>query len=111
VRISTKLTLGLSLVSSCILGGYGFWLYGQEKQDLMTTAERDFATLSTAVRIAVANSLRDKQTADIREVLDSLEVREPEIDVFVVDQDGNLTADSSNRVGSSGPSKRSPRRT
>jgi hypothetical protein len=66
VRISTKLTLGLSLVSSCILGGYGFWLYGQEKRDLMTTAERDFTTLSTAVRIAVENSLRDKQTADIR---------------------------------------------
>jgi signal transduction histidine kinase len=36
-------------------------------------------------------------------VLDSLEVKEPEIDVFVVDQDGNLTADSSNRESSSGP--------
>ncbi|MDX2169902.1 MAG: ATP-binding protein [Deltaproteobacteria bacterium] len=95
VRISTKLTLGLGLVSSLILGTYGFWQYAQERRDLTNTAERDFRTLAVAVQVAMENSLRDRQTADIREILDSLETGEPEIDVFVVDRDGTLTHSSS----------------
>src|SRR5262245_61907191 len=85
VRISTKLALGLSLVSGCILGGYGYWQYQQEEYDLRLAAERDFRMLGVAVRVAVENSLRDKQTADLHEILDSLEVREPDLDVVVVD--------------------------
>jgi signal transduction histidine kinase len=98
MRISTKLTLGLWLVSSCILSAYGAWQYSQERQDLTKTAERDFRTLSVAVQVAVENSLRDRQTADIRAILDSLESGEPEIDVFVVDQDGVLAAHSSGQA-------------
>lgn len=94
MRISTKLVIGLSLVSTSILGTYGYWQYRQEEKDLRAAAERDFRVLSTAVVVAVENSVRDRQTADIREILDSLEVREPEIDVFVVDGEGRLTADS-----------------
>jgi signal transduction histidine kinase len=95
VRISTKLTLALGFVSASVLGVYGLWLYSSEKADLLEAADRNFRTLSTAVRVAVENSLRDKQTADIREILDSLEVGEPELDVFVIDRAGNVTADSS----------------
>jgi signal transduction histidine kinase len=94
VRISTKLALGLSLVSGCILGGYGYWQYQQEEYDLRLAAERDFRMLGVAVRVAVENSLRDKQTADLHEILDSLEVREPDLDVVVVDPRGELTAHS-----------------
>jgi signal transduction histidine kinase len=94
VRISTKLTLGLSIVSGCILGGYGYWQYQQEETDLKLAAERDFRMLGVAVAVAVENSLRDRQTADIREILDSLELGEPDIDVIVLDQDGQLTAHS-----------------
>jgi hypothetical protein len=94
VRISTKLTIGLSIVSGCILGAYGYWQYQQEETDLKLAAERDFRMLGVAVEVAVENSLRDRQTADIREILDSLEVGEPDIDVIVLDQDGQLTAHS-----------------
>lgn len=97
VRISTKLALGLSLVSGCILGGYGYWQYQQEQYDLRLAAERDFRMLGIAVRVAVENSLRDRQTADIHEILDSLEVREPGIDVVVMDERGQLTAHSLDR--------------
>jgi signal transduction histidine kinase len=100
VRISTKLTLGLGLVSSLILGAYGFWQYAQERRDLTNTAERDFRTLAVAVQVAMENSLRDRQSADVREILDSLETGEPEIDVFVVDPNGTLTH-SSNQAQSS----------
>ena len=94
MRISTKLTLGLSIVSGCILGAYGYWQYQQEETDLKLAAERDFRMLGVAVEVAVENSLRDRQTADIREILDSLEIGEPDIDVIVLDQDGQLTAHS-----------------
>src|SRR5204862_8270975 len=93
----TKLALGLSLVSGCILGGYGYWQYQQEEYDLRLAAERDFRMLGIAVRVAVENSLRDGQTADIHQILDSLEVREPAIDVVVMDQEGQLTAHSLDR--------------
>lgn len=103
MRVSTKLTVGLSLVSSVILGGYGYWQYQEEERDLRSVAERDFRTLGMAVGVAVENSLRDGQTADIREILDSLELGEPDIDVVVVDRNRHLTAHSLD-VGQSGES-------
>lgn len=94
MKVSTKVALGLGLVSIGILGTYGFWQYSQEMADLKEAAERDFETLGVTVQVAIENSLRDNQHADVREVLESLEVREPGIDVFVIDQAGNLTTQS-----------------
>lgn len=95
MQISTKLTLVLGLVSSCILGTYGLSQYRQERGELITTAARDFRTLSAAIRVAIENSMRDRQVADVDEILESLEVGEPQIDVFVLDRTGALAAHSS----------------
>lgn len=92
--------MGLGLVSGCILGTYGFWQYSLEEADLRETAERNFRTLSGTVQVAIENSLRGRQVADIREVLDSIEGMEPEIDVFVIDPGGNVTANSSKNAQS-----------
>ncbi|PTL77738.1 ATP-binding protein [Vitiosangium sp. GDMCC 1.1324] len=94
MRIATKLWLGLTLTTALILGSYGYRQMRQEQADLRHSVDQEFKLLGTAIQVAVENALRDGQTADIREILDSLEFKDPATDVFVFDAQARLSASS-----------------
>ncbi len=94
LTLSTKLSLGLALTSATILGSYGAWQLQREETELRRTAEHNLRLLGTAVQVAVENSIRDEQVADVREILEALELRDSSVDVLVFDPKGQLQANS-----------------
>jgi hypothetical protein len=100
MRLSTKLAIGLTLTSVVILGSYGAWQLQREEADLRNTADHDFRLLGTAVQIAVENSMRDGQPADVREILEALELRDSAVAVLVFDHNARLQANSWGSSGS-----------
>ena len=90
VRIPTKLVLGLATASAVILGSYGLRELRKEKKDLTDVAKHDMKVLGTALKVAIENALRDKQVADIHEILQSLKLKDSTIDVLVFDPAGQL---------------------
>ncbi len=94
VQVSTKLALALTLTSSVILGAYGVRQLRQQERDLRGAAEHAFKLLGTAVQVEVENSIRDGQVADVREIVDALELSDSALDVLVFDAAGALQANS-----------------
>ncbi|WP_257455685.1 sensor histidine kinase [Archangium lipolyticum] len=94
MRVSTKLWLGLTLTTALILGSYGYRQVRQEQEDLRHAVDQEFRLLGTAIQVAVENALRDGQTADVHEILESLEFKDPATDVFVFDAKARLSASS-----------------
>ncbi|GEN09054.1 Signal transduction histidine kinase [Myxococcus fulvus] len=94
VRIATKLGLWLTLTSALILGSYGYRQLQREEHELRTATEESSRLLATALQVAMENALRDGQGADVREMLESLEVKDPTVDVFVFDAKKGLVARS-----------------
>ncbi|AKQ70181.1 sensor histidine kinase [Myxococcus hansupus] len=88
VRISTKLGLGLTLTSAIILGAYGYSQLQREEYDLRTATEQSTRLLATALQVAMENAFRDGQAGDVNEILESLERRDPTVDLFVFDARG-----------------------
>ncbi|WP_338869248.1 sensor histidine kinase [Myxococcus stipitatus] len=94
MRISTKLGLVLTLTSASILGSYGYGQFRREEADLKSSAEHEARLLGVALQVAVENALRDGQAADVREMLESLEVKDPGVDLFVFNAQGKLVVHS-----------------
>ena len=100
MRLSTKLAIGLALTSAVILGSYGVWQLRREEEDLRRTAEHDFRLLGTAVQVGVENSMRGRKAADVRQILDALELRDSAVDVLVFDRHDQIQANSWGSGGS-----------
>ncbi len=94
VQVSTKLAVALTLTSTVILGLYGVRQLRQQERDLRGAAEHDFRLLGTAVQVEVENSIRDGQVADVREIVEALELNDSAVDVLVFDANGVLQANS-----------------
>src|SRR5262245_5083824 len=71
MRVSTKMTLGLSLTCFVIMGIHGYNQLRNENRDLRTAVEREMRLLGDAVRAVVENSLRDRQEQDIQGLLET----------------------------------------
>ena len=94
MRLWTKLTLGFAVTALLIVGLYGANQLRNEAVDLRAAAERDLRLVGTTVQVAVQNAFRDKQTADVQEIIDVVKLRDPSLDVLVFDASGSLTAGS-----------------
>jgi two-component system, NtrC family, sensor histidine kinase HydH len=94
MRLWTKLTLGLAVTALLIVGLYGANQLRNEAVDLRAAAERDLRLVGTTVQVAVQNAVRDKQTADVQEIIDVVKLRDSSLDVLVFDASGSLTAGS-----------------
>jgi two-component system, NtrC family, sensor histidine kinase HydH len=92
VRVSTKLTLGISAVSLLIAGVHGWRQMRQERQDLRNAVEREVRILGSAIQVSFEHALRDRQFTDIQGALDSLEGIAPDLDLYVFSPGGELTA-------------------
>jgi two-component system, NtrC family, sensor histidine kinase HydH len=98
VRVSTKLTLGISATSLLIAGAHGWSQMRQERSDLRTAVERDIRILGNAIQVSFVHALRDRQFKDIQGALDSLEGIAPDLDLYVFAPGGVLTAVSQGSV-------------
>ena len=94
MRLWTKLTLGFAITALLIVALYGANQLRNEAVDLRGAAERDLRLVGTTVQVAVQNAFRDKQNADVREIVDVVKLRDPSLDVLVFDSSGSLTAGS-----------------
>lgn len=93
MRISTKLTLSLTSIGLLIFIGYGFYHLSIEQRDLARVISLQTKLLGKSLQIAVENAMRDKQLADITELLNGLEQIEPELKVRVYDSQGKAFPD------------------
>jgi signal transduction histidine kinase len=98
LRVSTKLTLGISAVSLLIGGAHGWRQMRQERLDLRNAVEREIRILGSAIQVSFEHALRDRQFTDIKGALDSLEGIAPDLDLYVFAPGGELTALSAGAV-------------
>ena len=88
MRISTKLTLSLLSIGLLIFIGYGLYHLSIERMNLARSISSQTRLLGKSLQIAIENAMRDKQLADIEELLKGLEQIEPELKIRVYDQQG-----------------------
>ncbi len=88
MSIRLRFTIALTLLGLLLVGGYAVFAYGWEADDLHSATEREVLTLGRSLAISLGNALRDRQRADIDEMLRALEPLEPKIFVHVHDVDG-----------------------
>ncbi|WP_333878252.1 sensor histidine kinase [Methylobacter sp.] len=94
MRISTKLTLSLTSIGLLIFISYGFYHLSIEQKDLTRNISLQTRLLGKSLQIAIENAMRDKQLADITELLKGLEQIEPELNVRIYDQQGKAFPDA-----------------
>jgi len=94
MRISTKLTLSLLSIGLMIFISYGLYHLSIEQRDLTRVISLQTKLLGKGLQIAIENAMRDKQLADITELLKGLEQIEPELKVRVYDAQGKAFPDA-----------------
>lgn len=100
MRITTKLTLSLTSIGLIIFISYGLYHLSIERLDLTRSISLQTRLLGKSLQIAIENAMRDKQLADITELLNGLEQIEPELKVRVYDTAGKAFPDA---IGKSYP--------
>lgn len=94
MRISTKLTLSLLSIGLMIFIGYGLYQLSIERTNVTRSVSSQTRLLGKSLQIAIENAMRDKQLADIEELLKGLEQIEPELKIRVYDQQGKAFPDA-----------------
>jgi len=94
MRVSTKMTLGLSATCLVIMGLRGYSQLRSEEHDLRAEVEREIRLLGDAVRVAIENSLRDRQMQDIQRLLGAADQMDPTVDILFYDAANQLRANS-----------------
>lgn len=94
MRISTKLTLSLLSIGLMIFIGYGLYHLSIERRNVARSVSSQTRLLGKSLQIAIENAMRDKQLADIEELLKGLEQIEPELKIRVYDQQGKAFPDA-----------------
>jgi signal transduction histidine kinase len=94
MRLLWSLTLGLTLAITLVLGGHGWLQLSSEARDLDATARWELALLTTALRGAIEDAVLDGRVPDIAALLARLELRAPGVDVYVLDEGGQVLVGS-----------------
>lgn len=94
MRLGASIGLWLAGMTALVLGGHGWMQLRTEREDLVAARRWELTLLTTAVRSAVENAVRDKQQPDVASLLDQLELRDPAIDVYVLGENGAVIGSS-----------------
>lgn len=94
MRLALSLGLWLTGAVATILGAHGWLQLRAEETNLEATAHRELMMLATAVRSHVENAIRDDQELDVTALLEQLEIKDPTVDIFVLEADGTLLTSS-----------------
>lgn len=83
MRISTKVSLSLTLLGLVVFGGLGARQVALEKRDLESSFVREASTLCRATAESLRHDLRERDRGDSTALLQSLERFERDLDVMV----------------------------
>lgn len=100
VRISTKVSLGVSALALVVFGAIAAWQASVERRDLYRAVEREMMLIGRAMRVSAENALRDRQIRDVELTVSALEQIQPDVDVLLFAPDGSLWAQSAGASGS-----------
>src|SRR5436190_9433545 len=92
MSIRVRFTLALTAVGVVLFGVYGLWAYRSESDDLRTAATGEIRLLGQSLGTAIGNALRDRQKADVEETLNTIVSLEPNVDIYIHDQNRQMIA-------------------
>ncbi|HWU89586.1 MAG TPA: HAMP domain-containing sensor histidine kinase [Kofleriaceae bacterium] len=99
MSIRFRFTLALTVVGVVLFGLYGLLAYRSEREDLRAAATREIGIIGRSLEVSLGNALRDRQRADIEEMLTILEAFAPNMDIHVFDPGGHPIARSHGAAG------------
>jgi two-component system, NtrC family, sensor histidine kinase HydH len=94
VRVLLKMGLALSAAGLLLFGLYGLIALRAERGERYRSIRREVRLLGRSLRVAVENALRDRQLADVKEVLSTIEQVDASVDAAAYDAAGALIAAS-----------------
>lgn len=94
MRISTRVSLGVSALALVVFGAIAAWQAAIERRDLYHAVEREMMLLGRAMRVAAENALRDRQLRDVELTVSALEQIQPDVDVLLFAPGGARWAES-----------------
>ena len=77
-----------------LIGSSGWLQLRSEERDLRAVAEGEVRLLARSLQTAFKHALRDRRIEDVTETLRALAPVDPEVGIFVFDEDGKLVAAS-----------------
>ena len=90
MRLSTRLLLPLLATVAAVMGLYGAWALRQRQITLVAEAQQETQAYATALGLALEYAFRDRDLADVQDIIDRIS-REPKIyAVLVYDTAGTL---------------------
>ena len=94
MSIRFRFTLTLTVVGLVLFGSYALWAYRSESNDLRSAATSELRITGHALETSLGNALRDRQRADVDEMLTAFETLAPALDIHIQDADGRVIAHS-----------------
>ncbi len=98
MKLATRLTLAIGLFAVALFAAAGALLLQRERRELQAVVEKEAVLLGRSLQVAFENALRDRQIEDVAETLAALERVDPEVGIFVFDEEGKLVGASAGAV-------------
>lgn len=100
MRLTTRFTLAIGVCAVGLFAAGGALLLERERRELESVERRESLLLARSLQVAFENALRDRQIEDVSETLAALERVEPEVGIFVFDEEGKLVGASAGAMAS-----------
>lgn len=94
MSIRLRFTLALTAVGVLLFGSYSVWAYRAERDDLRAAASKEIRIVGESLETSVGHALRDRQGADVDEMVEVLEALAPNVDIHIHDPAGKPLAHS-----------------
>jgi len=94
MRISTRISLHLTVLAIVVFGVIAVWQLVRERDDLEHAVEREMRLVGRTMRVAIEHALRDRQLEDVEDELGELDRTQPDVDLLLVGPDGSIRASS-----------------
>ncbi len=94
MRLASRMTVIIGSCALVLIGASGWAQLRSEERDLRAVAEGEVRLLGRSLQTAFKNALRDRRLEDVTGTLKALAPVDPEVAIFVFDEDGKLVAAS-----------------
>jgi signal transduction histidine kinase len=94
MRLASRMTVIIGACALVLIGGGGWVQLRSEERDLRAVAEGEVRLLGRSLQTAFKSALRDRRLEDVTDTLKALAPVDPEVAVFVFDEEGKLVAAS-----------------
>lgn len=94
MKLAPRMTAIVGACAVVLIGGSGWVQLHREERDLRAVAEGEVLLLGRSLQTAFKHALRDRRLEDVTNTLDALAPVDPDVAIFVFDEDGKLVAAS-----------------